>query len=385
MPSDVSTAEFARPGGPPLSMRLLRGFRDCESLAGDWDRILAEQQSEGISSLGITSSYEWAKVLSQTRLQGKDQPVVVLERGGQTAGLLPLYFSRRPVHGVRCRVLAPFSEIYGGRDGFILSAARVEDLERLFDYLRRELAGWDAFLFTVVEGSTSAALALAVSERGKFGCRSIWSNRSPYIALGPSWIAFFGRLPKQFRHNLRAAEKKMASSGTPDYEEFVDGPGAACFLEAVLDIERHSWKEREGTSITGNPHQRQVYERLAEVATSKGWFSGHLLRLNGEPIAYIYALLADGVFYHLKSSFKAQYREFSPGNLLTRYALERLHEYGARFYDFKGDCEAYKMRWTEGTYICRTYAIYNRTPGGQLTRFAGSLRRATRRRPPQAG
>jgi CelD/BcsL family acetyltransferase involved in cellulose biosynthesis len=361
-----------------VPIRLLRSLIECETLADDWERILAEQ-AEGISSLGITSSFEWTKVLWRTRLQGQDQPVLVLEDEGQAVGILPLYLSSQPLHGLRCRVLASISEIYSGRDGFILSDLQDRNLSTILAYLRREVVGWDAFLFTVVEGSPSAMLASKLLGSGEYRCELLGSRSSPYIVLRESWPEFFGQLPKQLRTNLRAAERRLASCGTPCYEEFVDGSGAAVFLQAVLDIERNSWKELEGTSITANPHQRQVYETLAQVAVERGWFSGHLLRLDGEPVAYIYGLLNRGIFYDLKSSFKLKYREFSPGNLLTRLALERLHARRAVFYDFRGECEAYKMRWTQRTYTCLTYAVYNRTVRAQMSWLVGALRRAWRR------
>jgi CelD/BcsL family acetyltransferase involved in cellulose biosynthesis len=353
---------------------LLQSIGECQALARDWNAIRAEQ-GESMTSLGVTSSFEWAMVLWHTRLQGQDQTVLVLERDGRIAGILPLYFSRRSLHGVRCRVLAPISEIYSGRDGFLLRGSRDEDLETLIGYLTGEVSGWDALLFTVVEGSPSETLASALARGDKYRCQRVWSTVSPYITLNKSWPAFFEALPKQLRTNLRAAERRLRGAGTVGYEEFADRMSLPRFLETVLHIERHSWKEQEKTSITTNPHQQRVYEKLAEVAAGNGWLSGHLLFLDGEPLAYIYGLQVGGVFYDLKSSFQARFGEFSPGNLLTRFVLERLSEHGVRFYDFRGACELYKMRWTQSTYTCHSYLLYNRTVRAKVSRFAGMVRR----------
>jgi CelD/BcsL family acetyltransferase involved in cellulose biosynthesis len=159
------------------------------------------------------------------------------------------------------------------------------------------------------------------------------------------------------------------------YREFNKQTDVASFLKAMLQIERNSWKETVGTSVTKNDYQKKLYEELTDIMVEKHCFTGHTLELNGKPIAYVYGLLFNGTFSDLKESFDSSYHAYSPGQVLKTFILQRLIEDNVRYYDYMGVCEPYKMRWTKDTYARSNYVIYNGNLGGLAARFSSGIGR----------
>jgi len=347
-----------------------------------WDRIdpirelwndLVIRHSERIEEFDVTATYEWTRTVWNVLATGKQEQFVTLADGGEVVALLPLYRASHRIHKIPCRRISPITELYSGRCGFLLREQKVAYIEGLLDTLWRQLPTWDVFIFTLVVGSQSDTLWLETARRSGYRFETLSTQASPYIVLDKSWPEYFSTLPTKFRSNLRRRQRKLTAVGHLTYREYGKDSDLKRFLQAVVEIERASWKESAGTSITTNDLQQRLYEDLIHVAAEKGWFDGHLLELNGEPIAYVYGLAFNGSFCDLKESYKESYREFSPGEVLKMFLLERLIARQVRLYDYMGLCEPYKMRWTDRTYRRATYLLYNQTSRALGARLCGHV------------
>jgi CelD/BcsL family acetyltransferase involved in cellulose biosynthesis len=178
------------------------------------------------------------------------------------------------------------------------------------------------------------------------------------------------RLPKKTRWTIRKGEAELRGRGTLTYQEITSHDSAPGLIEDIYSIEARSWKHGAGTAITSQSRQQEFYEALIPCAAIAGVLSAHVLRLDNYPIAYILGIAADdGVFLDLKESFDQTYSGFSPGHVLKKFAIEALIARGTRTYDFMGNCEDYKMRWTDRTYRVETLSLVNRNLIGRLIRF----------------
>jgi CelD/BcsL family acetyltransferase involved in cellulose biosynthesis len=169
------------------------------------------------------------------------------------------------------------------------------------------------------------------------------------------------------RWTIRKGERALSEKGRLEYEELSDPASVDKLMHSIHTIERRSWKEQSGTSITAQGKQQAFFEAFAALAAESGMLCGHVLRVDGKPIAYIFGVLdGDSVFLDLKESFDAAYAEYSPGHVLKRFAFQTLIARGVRIYDFMGRCEPYKMRWTDKTYHRLTVVLFNTTFRGSL-------------------
>ncbi len=353
-------------------VEVLRSYDACQSLRRDWGRILSRQSRE-IDHLDLTSSFEWAMTLWQSHLHGRDQEVLVLRDGEEITGILPLYRFRKRVHGVPCRSVAPFTELYGGRAAFLLSEPRAQYLEALVEHVHKRLPSWDTLVVTVLEGSSYQQLLLDLARHKGWPSVVLAKERSPYIPLQETWERHFASLPKKLRSTMRNGEKRLRDRGELTYRECRSSDEVREFIAAVQAIELDSWKAVAGTAIASNPVHESFHCTLALRMAENGWFSGHLLLLDNQPVAYVMGLLHNGVFLDLKESYRASYREMSPGHVLKSFVFSRLYERGTRLYDFMGRCEEYKMKWTDKTYCRSTYLLFNQTCRGRAAFWLSHL------------
>jgi hypothetical protein len=357
-----------------LTFRVLRSPEEWTKLRDFWDATV-ERQSGNILGPDVTATLLWAETLWENHLGGKGLEVLVAESHDAVEAMLPFYRSPKKVHSVSCRSVAPITELYSGRCGFLLKEPRAELLGAMLTSLHEHVSGWDVFVFTLVEDSPSCMLLRELEKQGAVRPEKISAQRSPYIVLDKTWEEYFACLPRKFRWNLRNFEKKMQGSGNVVHRVFESGSNLEEFRSAMQEIERASWKEEAGTSLTANALQESFHVRLMYAAADRGWFSGHVLEFRGEPVSYVWGLLYGNIFYDFKESYKSTYRSLGAGHVLKLFLMERLFARHVAFYDYMGLCEEYKLRWTDKTYQRSTFILYNKTLTARAARWGGQIKK----------
>lgn len=352
------------------SIRVVDGWSEIDALQEVWNSFVARYGGT-IEEPDVTATHEWTKILSE--VFNEPGKFVLMEEGGEVTGILPLYRSAFRMHRVPCRRISPLTELYAGRCAFLLKEVTAESIETLFNAVTQAAPPWDIFMFTLVEGSGTESLFLETARRHSFAFRKLSTQASPYIVLDRPWLEYLATLSKKFQSNLRYYRKKLEKAGNLVYKEYCQGSNGQEFLDAVLQIERASWKESAGTSIAVHVYQQKFYERLTSAALAKGWLSGHLLELDGDPIAYVYGLIYNENFCDLKESYKLAFKDDSPGQVLKAFVMERLIEHQVRIYDYMGLCEPYKLRWTDRSYRRNQYVLYNKTIRGRAAQLLGRV------------
>lgn len=337
-------------------------------IAAQWDALFAKQ-ADDISANDITATREWAISLAACGEFEVPPVILVAKQDGEVIAVLPVYLERRSLVVSSGIYASSLSEIYSGRSGLLVEGGSIDRYSTAIGAMAAAPAPWDVFMFTVVKHAASmTAIKEAVQQHG-FTTHILDSNRSPYIDVQETWEEQSALLPKKFRWTIRKGEKDLRSQGSLTYEYITDKDQLPYFVEAMLDVERASWKEEANTSITSQPFQERFYADFLPRAADKGWFSGHLLKLDDRPIAHVCGLQCKNIFYDLKESYSNAHRRYSPGHVLKRFVFDELAAAGTRIYDFMGACEAYKMKWTDKTYERVTVAVFNRTLNGRLARF----------------
>jgi CelD/BcsL family acetyltransferase involved in cellulose biosynthesis len=112
-------------------------------------------------------------------------------------------------------------------------------------------------------------------------------------------------------------------------------------MRDVLEIERNSWKQDQGSSFTADGSVARFYANLARACAGRGWLRLHLLYLDGQPVAHVFGVRHGKSFLALKTSYDRRFRSASPGVGLMLEAVERAFGEGAAMVEFLGD----EARW----------------------------------------
>ena len=348
---------------------------DTESavLATAWLDLLLGSVGDA-REVDVTTTYEWSESLRGSHLCGQPARIALAHADdGALVGLFPYFRRVGRVRGVPCRQLHAISQLYSGRNR-LLAHDPVAFAEGLLTALAVTEAPWDRLCLTVLDDSPSVrALAAAAAGRG-YVIESVGLADSPYIDLPATWDTCFDALSKKFRWLLRTSRKRMEELGRLEHRVFQTPAEVPVFMAAMYAIEKASWKEKSGSSITLNETQQTFYHALALAAAAQGWLRGHVLSLDDEPLAYVLGISLGPVFHDLKESYKHTMREHSPAHVLKTFVLPMLIAEGITRYDFRGKCDEFKMKWTDRCYRRRELVIHSTTPRASLVRALGVLR-----------
>ena len=328
-------------------------------LAESWRDIL-RQHAATVDGIGIGGTLDWTLSLWENHLHSRPAKVFVLEDEGQVCAVLPCHQEVGKGSGLREIVLGPISNLCSGRVGFLVRDGLLRYLDAIFEFLYTQLPGWDVFHCQLVDGSPSAKIFHSVVEKHRYPIAVLDRSVSPYIHLPAQRESYFTGLPKNFRENLKKSAKRLNKTGMLAVRFYESSEEVAEFIEIALGIERRSWKERVGSSITTNSIQEGLYRRFLPRAAENGWLMSTVLSVDGVPLAYAMGFIFENIYYNEKASFDDSMRSTGAGTYIYSHIIDELYRRGVRDFDFMGKCEEFKMRWTDLTYSRTTYVLYNR-------------------------
>jgi hypothetical protein len=196
------------------------------------------------------------------------------------------------------------------------------------------------------EHADATQLVCEELERAGYRTLRIPGPFSPWVALPASWEEMIASVSPGVRREIGRRRRGLEREGSLTFRTVSGGPTLEQDLQQLLDLEASGWKATSGTAILSSASTERLYRGFAHVAAKAGWLRLHLLELDGNVIAADYgcAFAGGGVF--IKTGFDEAYRRLSPGVLLLAETLKATIEEGLDTYDFLGDPDRYKTRWT---------------------------------------
>lgn len=345
--------------------------QQAAELAAGWNRLVGADRGRA-DGIGLMSRCELA--IEAWRVYGEGSTLSIhadvdghgddQDIGDRLRGLLPCY--RQAGGPARGRRLGIVTDIYPGRTGLLAADPRPAVAGALLEHALIADRRWDLFTLGVVAGADSERILCEFADTHGLQTEILQEEVCPYIDFPESWEAYLKSVSRKFRYNVRNREKKLRAAGDVELRCITGADECADFLDTMLDIDRHSWKEEAGTSMTQRPEQAIYHRRIAPLCAEQGLLRCYLLMLDGEAIAYLFGMLDGTIYYNLKSSYREQHRQLSPGVVLKAMIMRELIEQGLRTWDFVGTAEPHKLQWSKDTYTLRRYAVFNRTLRGRL-------------------
>ncbi len=291
--------------------------------------------------------------------------IVSVRREGRLSALVPL--ERRGA------VLASTANYHTPSFGILAEddvAARNVALELVARRARR------LHLAFVSAETLSASDLPAVGKKAGYRILERTLELSPYVETDGDWERYRGSLHGKMLRELRRRRRKLESRG--GLEVAVEDGSSR--LDELLDegfrIEAAAWKGRNRTAISSDSKTESFYREVARWAAGRGSLRLAFLRLDGQPLAFDFAIEEGGCHHLLKTGYDPAYRALAPAMLLRYEMLARAFELRLRSYEFGGANEQWKLLWSDRTRKRLLLQAFADTPSGFVDWTAWTYGRA---------
>ncbi len=256
---------------------------------------------------------------------GTGMPRVAIERrGGELAGILPLYVLDEPGERKLLPIGAGTTDYLDG----LGDPARM--LPALLERARND--GVDRCdLFDIPPGSP----LLGVEPPG---WRADWSAGNPCPVLR------FPAIPSGIRRKLRMNRHRADRSGGWSAETATQETRGA-FLAELVRLHQARWTAQGEMGVLGGGAVLDFHRQAGPGLLAAGLLRLQVLRVAGEVAAAVMALLAPGRIFFYLSGFDERHAFVSPGTLLLGAMLEQAMAEGRAEAHFLRGREAYKYAW----------------------------------------
>jgi hypothetical protein len=133
----------------------------------------------------------------------------------------------------------------------------------------------------------------------------------------------FAHLTKSFKQNLRTANNKL-SSACVSFESARTKNDLNGLLPEFLRVESSGWKGQGGTSALKEPITSTFLQRLILHFGSKGDCEICVMRVGGQPIAALFGITANRIWYIFKTGYDETHHRASPGHLILENLLKQI-------------------------------------------------------------
>lgn len=351
-----------------IDVQIVAARTGFASLREAWNALVVDDPNDLLGCDG-TSTYEWFETIVEAFPEAAQARVVVARRQGRIVGLLPVIIGESSWLG--SRLLVP-TELYGGRNGFLLQQSDPAVLAALLTGLNQACPAWTSLQTTLVVDSAGASVLDDFCRSSGLRVVAAEATPSPFFPVLDNPDEFLQGVAKDLRYRLKTSARKLSDLGLIRYHEYRDESQAQALLDAVLAVERQSWKHASGSAITNIPRQENFYRALFPRVLNAGILRAIVISIDDQPVAYNFGLCRAGVFSSLKISQIESLAKLSPSHLLNIELITRLRSNGVRAYDCMGKPESHKARWSDASrlYSRRQLLIFNPGLRGRLAFLA---------------
>jgi CelD/BcsL family acetyltransferase involved in cellulose biosynthesis len=322
-----------RPVRPPAELTLEVGG-ELDPLRPVWTKLAERGRN-------LFGTWEWAS--TWWRHFGQDRPLhlVVVRRGTEPVGLLPLYRWRRgPVTALRFLGHGPADElgpVGDPDDGVPLARALRRSLHRLeADLLLAEqlprVQDWGALL----------------------GGRRLAEEASPVVRFDAGgWETYLRARSANFREQVRRRARKLAREHRVAYR-LSDGSGN---LDHDLDLLFQLHDARWSGAATNFRADAAFHRAFAPVAVEQGWLRLWFLEVDGATVAGLYGFRYAGVESYYQAGRDPALDGKRVGFVLLAHAIQQAAHDGIGEYRLLRGAEDYKLRFAVADPGLETVAV----------------------------
>lgn len=323
----------------------------------------------------LFQTLDWLKLYWEAFGAEQKLRVLLVNRGGEITGIMPLVVRRESIKFGSVRVLTYPLQDWGSFFGPI-GPSPASTLYEVFHYLREADRDWDVIEPRWIDkelvdfGRTAAAMR----ESDFRPVESVWKEIA-LIEFGAGWEEYWQARSPKFKENIRRAEKKIEAGHAAEFVRYRpqgeiagdDDPRWDLF-DQVVDVAARGWQgdSDAGTTlchVSVAPFFREVHELAARL----GMLDLTLLLLNDRPAAFTYNYHNAGYVNGVRLGFDAELKELGIGRHIQYLSFKDAAERGDHTIDLGPDYFDAKKPWmtrVAKSYRCSHYTMLS--PKAQL-------------------
>ncbi len=299
-----------------------------ESLAGDWERLLAESTGASVFTTPAWQHTWWQVFGGDACLK-----LLSVRERGALKGLAALMTRGNEVCFLGGSDLVDYHDfVHSGIDDRAFYRS-------VFDYL----AAWPAWeslrLTSLPDWSPAIEAVPEAAEAVGWRVERCLEDVAPGMALPGTWDEYLAGLSKKDRHELRRKLRRLERAGRSEHVCFSAPDEIAGNLDDFLRLHRMSGPEKAEFMT---PEREGFFRRVLVELAREGRSRLHFLEIDGVRVATSVCFVYGACKFVYNSGYDPEYRSLSVGVLNHALCIRASIEEGIRFFDFLRGDESYK-------------------------------------------
>ena len=262
---------------------------------------------------------------------------------GRLVGIAPLFRSLAE-GGERVLYLNGCRDISDYLDLIVEAGQEVVVYQALLDYLEGDAPDWDLLELCNIpqESQTFVKLREMAEARGYQTLVEV-EDVCPIIPLPDTWDDYLMMLDKKQRHEVRRKLRKADREA--DTRFVLVGPDHDLRTEMQSFVNLHQLSTPDKDEFM-DPTMQEFFFEVAQALQAQGWLQLAFVQIDGERAATLLSFdYGDAILVYNSGYDPVQFRQLSPGIVVTARCIEHAISLGRSKFDFLRGDEVYKYRF----------------------------------------
>jgi len=368
-----------------MNVNIVNNIESFYALEDSWNDLASNNDQDD-----YYISFSWFKAYLQcAKIVPENMHIICITTGGSVIAIVPLLITITKGRIFNLKTLQSIGNIYTPYWCAIYKKSKLDDIVEVITHYLLDAGrnNWGVIRLKEVSEKDPFILSLDKSLRGKGSntrFEGLEANIQVLLSRYDSAGAYFNKLKKNFRQNIRTSINRLNKDG--DFKmvaphTFSEGLDEA--MDDYYEVYNNSWKDEEGdlefhrklAHITKREEKLRLFQLYFKVDRSsnaeienKSYASwdADIKGIDGkpdngyEPIASVYYILHERNAYCLKMSYRSDCNKYGAGTVLFWFSIKYMLENDlVKMVDFQKGEEKYKLQWGGLNDYRRCYLAYN--------------------------
>lgn len=186
-----------------------------------------------------------------------------------------------------------------------------------------------------------------------------------YVDLCGSFDDYFkSHVSRNERSNVRRKVRKLEkASGGLDARLYQTPEEFDEFYRIARELSQRTYQEKLLDAGLPDRNAEGLFKRQWVQSSAAGTLRAFLLYFQGQPIAFLWCPILDGVMYYELCGYDPQFAKYSPGTVLTLHALQHaFDDPAAQLFDFTSGEGDHKRKYASHCQLCAEVYYFPPSP-----------------------